>query len=112
MIGTYIYVVHMGCPIGFVKIGISDNPDRRLAGMQTANPYPLKLSRCWGPFERARAMQLETMLHRIFQEDNARGEWFGVSPDKVAWALSSITRLTNTAFEEWLSAYEMREASL
>lgn len=110
MTGTFIYVIEMGCPIGFVKIGISDRPERRLAGMQTANPYPLKLARCWGPFDRPRALQLEGMMHRIFQDDNARGEWFGVSANKIAWALSSVTRLTTAEFEEWLSAYEAREA--
>lgn len=99
---TYIYVIHMSCPIGFVKIGISDNPEKRLASMQTANPYQLRLVRRFGPFDRERAIQLEGYLHRIFERDCARGEWFGQNPATVASALTAITRLTDAKFEEFM----------
>ena len=99
---TYIYVIHMPCPTGFVKIGISDNPEKRLASMQTANPYQLRLARRFGPFERDRAMQLEGRLHRIFEKDHVRGEWFGASPDTIAHALTTVSRFTNARFEEFM----------
>ena len=57
----------------FVKFGISVNPKRRLAGMQTSCPLDLELV---GFFEGDEA--LEKRIHKKLRRFRVRGEWFKV----------------------------------
>lgn len=63
-----IYFVQCG---DFVKIGSADHVGSRLDSLTTGNPYPLKLlAAIWG------STTDERRLHRIFQSDRVKGEWF------------------------------------
>lgn len=68
------YVYAMRCPFtGFVKIGISRDPEERRKGMQTALPGDLEL------VETAPAPNGaldEQWLHRVYRRHHLRGEWF------------------------------------
>lgn len=59
---------------GRVKIGLSDDPVRRLGALQTANGSELRLLRTMPGDE-----QVEAELHARFQHLRQRGEWF--APD-------------------------------
>jgi hypothetical protein len=53
------------------KIGVSNDPEKRLAALQTSFPYPLAL--LWavpGGFSR------ERRLHSLLKDFHLRGEWF------------------------------------
>lgn len=54
-----------------VKIGLTANPDRRLAGLQTGSAEPLELLGVV-----AGGRRLETRLHRELVADRSHGEWF------------------------------------
>jgi hypothetical protein len=70
MTATYLYVI--GVPDqGPVKIGISAEPGLRLRALQTGYPFGLEvLAQCHGGEE------AEEMVHKLFQKEKLRGEWF------------------------------------
>lgn len=81
--GDFVYVV--SGDHGLVKIGISNSPLARLATLQTASPYRLRLAfsapACGNAFE------VEQAAHAILSAHRASGEWFAVSPDMAIAAL-------------------------
>lgn len=56
---------------GHIKIGYSDDPNKRKAGFQTGNSLPLKILACM-PGNR----DDEQALHERFAECRMSGEWF------------------------------------
>jgi len=56
---------------GTLKIGYSNNPERRLQALQTGSPYPLKMLKCIPGDKR-----LEHQLHRQFWNHHILNEWF------------------------------------
>jgi len=62
-----------------VKIGWTDNPERRLRHLQTGSPVPLKIL---AVFEGGAIV--EAKLHCRFAEKRQHGEWFDLGPDPVA----------------------------
>lgn len=62
-----------------VKIGWSDNPQRRLRNLQTGSPVPLHLL---AVFEGGAIVEAE--LHRRFADKRSHDEWFDLGSDPVA----------------------------
>jgi hypothetical protein len=67
----YVYFIQSG-PDGPVKIGLSNNPGRRLPQLQTGNPDELQLRHVLPG-----GHSVEERLHRRFEPARIRGEWFG-----------------------------------
>lgn len=70
----YIYYITDG---EHVKIGCSNNPLKRLKGLQTSNPRELKIIKTvmvayYGHLAKAS----ETKLHEYYKKYRVRGEWF------------------------------------
>ena len=67
------------------KIGVAENPERRLRGMQTGNPYELSILEIAGPMSKDDAFALEIRLIETFGEERVRrnGEWFRIEPHDV-----------------------------
>lgn len=59
-----------------IKIGISKNPTYRLKELQTGNHNKLTLVKT---IQCDDYRKLETMMHRIYQQNNKHGEWFEFS---------------------------------
>jgi len=70
MNNTIIYFIQQGND-GAIKIGISNNFEKRLAQLQTGSPYRLKVLLTINGNER-----LEKQLHNKFAEFRLSGEWF------------------------------------
>lgn len=103
--GSRVYFITSG---EHVKIGVSDNPGRRLKQMQTAQPAPLVLAGSMpGHFG------LERELHRIFKKYRTHGEWFkltAVISRFIAANCEADPRDTgqhNRVLPEWASAKTM-----
>jgi hypothetical protein len=71
----YVYLIRMGRNLIF-KIGKSNDPKGRLASLQTASPYKLKITHL---FKADNASAAEETLHRYFHEKRLEGEWFKLS---------------------------------
>ncbi len=63
-----------------VKIGITNNPQKRLKTFQTAHYEKLIILKVVKVSNRMLAFQLETALHKKFQKYHIRGEWFKLTP--------------------------------
>lgn len=71
---TYLYFIQRG--YGCFKIGVSDNPETRLAQLQTASDKPLRLVAKFPMPSRAAAFDLEKQLHTEYAYLRLNGEWF------------------------------------
>lgn len=78
-----IYVIQH--PHGYVKIGKSVNPQKRLRSLQAASPYELEVLTTIevkkGSYGDERTV--ETLLHHFFEEYRHRGEWFQLPQDEI-----------------------------
>ncbi len=76
---TYVYFISTKRK-NVVKIGIANNPNKRLKTFQTANHEELIILRVIKVENRALAFKLETALHKKFKRYHIRGEWFKLTP--------------------------------
>jgi len=83
----YIYLVKAG-NTSFYKIGISDNPQKRLAEIQTGCPHKLKLL-SYGLSDDPHT--LEKDFHKRYERYRAAGEWFNLPFWKVREAKTLIS---------------------
>lgn len=71
----WVYFVQQG-DRGSIKIGVADNIERRIKGLQTGSPHKLNLLARIGCGGRKQAYDLENQLHRRFSSYRLEGEWF------------------------------------
>src|SRR4249920_2993326 len=97
MMGFAYVIGSKGRPV--VKIGESNDPVKRLAGLQTGNPDKLTIIRTYlcddGPL-------LERWLKEQFKEEHHRGEWFTLA--------SRITDIDEAVIEFFGLSAEDRQA--
>lgn len=86
----YVYLLHDG---EFYKIGMSGQPDKRLAQLQYQDGREYTIVALI-PTEDNR--RLEKELHKRFHSKRVKGEWFSLAPEDIAW----ITALAGTEEEE------------
>jgi hypothetical protein len=58
----------------FYKIGISNNPARRLENLQSGNPYKLSIYRSYNISNK----KVEAVVHRLLRKFHVRLEWFDI----------------------------------
>jgi hypothetical protein len=77
----YIYLIQKNTE-SIYKIGISDNPLKRVKQLQTGNSARLHLIKI---FPVANAPAIEKRLHRLlmFHRCSPHGEWFKLTPEYV-----------------------------
>lgn len=71
-----------------VKIGWSDNPERRLRDLQAGSPVPLQLL---AVFDGGHVIEAE--LHCRFADRRMHGEWFDLGPDPVEAVRPFVTQV-------------------
>jgi len=75
---------------GTVKIGKSNNPEKRLVELQTANPHKLVL---YGVIDDVTS-ELESRLHRILDPFRLEGEWFKLTDEVIRFMISKTDKLS------------------
>lgn len=79
-----IYVIGIREHPGYVKIGMADQPDRRLEKLQGANPFTLALLVSRQMCCRSMARRIERMLHWKYREHKTSSiEWFRLPESEV-----------------------------
>ncbi len=76
-----VYFAKSSGRVAMVKIGKANDPDARIAELQTGCPDKLKLiaiMKCKG---KAHAEFMEKQAHLAFRKYRARGEWFHYAPE-------------------------------
>jgi len=88
-----VYVISSA--YGPVKVGISDDPDKRIRALATASPFKLTLSFVaeakWYPNQ---AADVERAVHAQLAAHALQGEWFSVPVDAAIDAVKSAMRST------------------
>ena len=87
MIPYYVYVVGFDEHPSYLKVGVTDQPSKRLMRLQTGNPFQLLfryLVRCDDEQE---ARSIERAAHVTLKKLRTVGEWFAVDPET---AISSV----------------------
>lgn len=79
-----VYVISSG---DAVKIGISNNPEKRLQSLQTSNPNKLSLEAC---FDAEDAQMVEWKSHLALRANRLAGEWFSVSAERAIATVNFI----------------------
>jgi hypothetical protein len=68
---------------GFYKIGISNNPARRLVGIQASTPFDVRIILVIKLDDDAEPIEAE--LHDYFSAKKERGEWFRLSEEDLSF---------------------------
>lgn len=71
---SVVYVIQCGLT-DFLKIGYSENLQKRIDALQGGSPYPLRVLATWPG-----GSELESYLHQEFAELRHAGEWFCFPP--------------------------------
>lgn len=88
---TYVYFIGPS-PDGPIKIGVTNNPIKRLGRLQTGTPGYLAILHLAGAFTAAMARGIEASTHMAlaFSGRRIRGEWFSVSLAEAISAASTV----------------------
>lgn len=78
--GTEQILYLISHPHGYIKIGVSSNPIRRLSELQSGSPYELDIIGFAGFSD---PEQAEKALHSEFESHRVRGEWFELHHDTI-----------------------------
>lgn len=63
------------------KIGVTKNPiEVRLRCIQTGSPHKLTLQ---GSYQSPNYRRIESWLHRVYNSQKVKGEWFALTPQQV-----------------------------
>lgn len=88
---NYIYMI--GNNLGAVKVGVSNNPSRRVKQLQTANQDKLSLL-FQEEFECSRhhVLQVEKLVHKDLARicNKKSGEWFSIIPEQIEQVKNTI----------------------
>ena len=80
---------------GLYKIGISNNPEKRLKQFKTGNPKIEMLQYSQKVFF---AEWLEYNLHKLFIKQNVNGEWFSLKLDQVNTLVKLLKNLSDNDY--------------
>jgi hypothetical protein len=75
----YVYIISEP-ETGYLKIGVTANPESRLCQLQIGNPRKLELLY---EIDVIDAFAVETAVHEKLAENRAVGEWFKLNPDEA-----------------------------
>lgn len=86
MVDNYVYIIAHekdGTLVGPVKIGISSDPQKRLASLQIGNPAPLRIFKMLRAFNKEISSFIERGFHYHQKKNRMAGEWFNISPERA-----------------------------
>lgn len=88
---SYIYFIR-NTKTGSIKIGIAENPDARLRGLQVGNEHELFLEHTI-VVPKNRTKHWESCIHKELRTFLVRGEWFSVPEDRLQIIFESYAHL-------------------
>lgn len=81
---AFVYVITAAN--GLVKVGVTQNPTKRLAQLQTATHHRLEIY-ATEPIDGQDPYAAERDAHRLLQRHRVRGEWFDCHPEAALAAI-------------------------
>jgi hypothetical protein len=86
-----VYVVHEVGDDSVCKIGIAQNPGKRLSALQVAHHRELKLAFSLRLRTDAEALSVEQAVHKLFEDKHCRGEWYRVCALEAMDAIQALS---------------------
>lgn len=65
------------------KIGVANDPRKRLKDLETSSGWPLKIYACVQYPSREAAFEAERKVHNDLTHRHIKGEWFRLTPDEI-----------------------------
>jgi hypothetical protein len=84
MTGSFLYVIRGDH--NMVKIGVSTNPNARLASLRTASAFPIDFS--YIAVTPGTGFDIEAGAHEMLKGHRCSGEWFDVPPEMAVAAIA------------------------
>ena len=84
MTGSFLYVIRGDH--NMVKIGVSTNPNARLASLRTASAFPIDFS--YIAVTPGTGFDIEQAAHEMLKGHRCSGEWFDVPPEMAVAAIA------------------------
>ena len=87
---SFVYVIRG--EHGLAKIGITTNPNARLAALRTASGFPLSLAFAGATASTNSAFRIEQEAHRVLDKHRVNGEWFDIPAEMAiatVWAAAA-----------------------
>ncbi len=107
--GTYVYAI--SCRrLGLLKIGVADQPRKRLRELQVGSPLELTLAYTQPYGERGDAVAVCEELYRCFAEKRDRGRWYRLTVEQLRYGFGR--RATVEAPQRASAAEAARESQL
>ena len=101
----YIYII--GNDQGFIKVGVSKHPNKRLKQIQTGNEHKLTLL-FTEEFEckRLQLLRIESAIHKELKKVSTKctGEWFSVDTENIS-KIKNIITFYRIRYEDDLTAF-------
>lgn len=102
----YLYII--GNDKGYIKVGVSNNPERRVKQLQTGNEHKLTLL-FTEEFEcdRKHLLHIEKAVHKALRGMSTKciGEWFCIDENKMDSIKNTLTYY-RIRYEDDISAFE------
>lgn len=92
---THVYV--MICD-RFVKVGITNDLEKRLQVIRGANPHPVDLFWATDAMGFHEASRLELGAFHVLARFRLQSEWFDVRPEAAVWAIQSVAGISPEGF--------------
>jgi len=89
-----VYVIGCETDPNVCKVGISDDPDKRLQSLQSGSPHKLYIAHRVTVPGRLVAAALEAKTHGMMAAARLNGEWFSVTPDAAFLMVRVAERFT------------------
>jgi predicted GIY-YIG superfamily endonuclease len=109
--GHYVYIIHAHGS-GRVKIGISANAERRLAGLQTGSGSALRLGRLFRVGGVDDARKIERAAHRHLAKWRTSGEWFRLRLNHTATTLMGLAAELGIEIDDMLIHRSRKDGKL
>jgi hypothetical protein len=88
--GSFVYVVRG--EHGLAKIGVTTNPNARLATLRTASGFPIDFAFVGSADSANSAFRIEREAHRVLDRHRVEGEWFDIPVElaiATVWAAAA-----------------------
>jgi Meiotically up-regulated gene 113 len=89
--GSFVYVIRGDHNL--VKIGVSTNPNARLAQLRTASAFPIDFS--YIAVTPGTGFDIERGAHEMLKSHRCNGEWFDVQPEIAVAAIAGAAHKLN-----------------
>ena len=95
----FVYVIE-NMDNGAIKVGVAQDPEKRLAQLQTGNVSELCL--VYQSYVCSNAFNIESLVHQHFEDKHIRGEWYSASKDDVIQYLEQQHFVLKSEFSRYI----------